>query len=276
MKIAVLGLGMMGALWARQLAALGHEVRGWNRSPKGLLGFTPDVREAVWDAEATFLVLSDAAAVEAVLKQIVPVLGGEQLVIQSSTVAPKSNVAFASWVEKSGADFLEAPFAGSKLVHGRLQTVYYLGGEKDVVEKARPLLETISSALIHVGPLGSASAIKLAMNINMAGVAQALCESLAFSRAAGVDDGIFFEALSCNSSHSKVADGKGPKLHAYDYSPQFSLRNMDKDLRLALETAAGLSLSLEQTAQLKQTYSRGMAAGWEADDFIGLIRAIKA
>ena len=66
-----------------------------------------------------------------------------------------------------------------------------------------------------------------------------------------------------------------PKLREHDYSPQFSLKHMGKDLRLALETAAGLSLTLEQTKQLKQTYDRGIAAGWQDDDFIGLIRLLE-
>jgi 3-hydroxyisobutyrate dehydrogenase-like beta-hydroxyacid dehydrogenase len=275
MKIAVLGLGMMGSLWAQQLAALGHDVRGWNRTTRDFPHLTPSVRDAIHGAEVIFIVVADPPAVQSILDEIVPLLDADQLLIQSSTVSADWNIKFAALVSKTGASFLEAPFAGSKLVNGKLQTVYYLGGEVATVEKARPVLETISSALIHVGPLGSASSLKLAMNLNMAGVAQALCESLALSRAAGVSDETFFEALSRNSSHSKVADGKGPKLRAHDYSPQFSLKHMAKDLRLALATAATLSLPLEQTARLKETYDRGVSAGWENDDFIGLIRAVE-
>jgi len=275
MKIAVLGLGMMGSLWTRQLIALGHDVRSWNRTPRDFPSFTPTLRDAVRGAEVIFVVLADPPAVQSVLDGILADLGPSQLLIQSSTVSADWNVKFAGLLQKTGALFLKAPFAGSKLVNGKLQTVYYLGGEPDVVEKARPLLESISSALLYIGPLGSASSLKLAMNLNMAGVAQTLCESLTLSRAAGIADDIFFEALSRNSSHSKVADGKGPKLRAHDYTPQFSLKHMAKDLRLALETASELSLSLEQTAKLRETYDRGVVAGWENDDFIGLIRAVE-
>jgi len=65
-------------------------------------------------------------------------------------------------------------------------------------------------------------------------------------------------------------------LRQRDYSPQFSLKNMGKDLRLALETADSFSLTLEQTAHLKEIYDRGMEAGWREDDFIGLIRQLEA
>jgi 3-hydroxyisobutyrate dehydrogenase-like beta-hydroxyacid dehydrogenase len=273
MKISVLGLGMMGSLWARQLGALGHEVRGWNRTPLEFPGFTASLSEAVREAEVIFIVVADPPAVQSILDGILPELRAGHLVIQSSTVAPRDDLSYAAQVAKTGAQFLEAPFAGSKVVNGKLQTTYYLGGDAAVVKKARPLLETISSALIHVGPVGSAASLKLAMNLNMAGVAQALCESLSLTRAAGIADDVFFEALSRNSSHSKVADGKKAKLIAHDYAPQFSLKHMAKDVRLALETAATFSLTLAQTTKLKETYDRALTAGWGSEDFIGLIRA---
>jgi 3-hydroxyisobutyrate dehydrogenase-like beta-hydroxyacid dehydrogenase len=149
-----------------------------------------------------------------------------------------------------------------------------LGGEPGAVEKARPILEPLSSAILHIGPLGTASTLKLAMNVNIAGLAQALCESLALCRAAGISDETYFNALSRNAAHSGLSDLKEPPLRRHDYSPQFSLKHMAKDLRLALETANDLSLSLGQTAHLKQAYDRGIAAGWSEDDFIGLMRLL--
>ena len=106
-------------------------------------------------------------------------------------------------------------------------------------------------------------------------MAQTLCESLALCRAAGISDDVYFGALAKNASRSGLSDLKEPKLRAHDYSPQFSVKHMAKDLRLALETAAGLSVPLEQTANLKKAYDRGMAAGWNDDDFIGLMRLVE-
>jgi 3-hydroxyisobutyrate dehydrogenase-like beta-hydroxyacid dehydrogenase len=108
----------------------------------------------------------------------------------------------------------------------------------------------------------------------VAGVAQSLCESLAMCRASGIPDDVYFSALARNVSHSGLADLKESKLRRSDYSPQFSLKHMAKDLRLAMETAVDLSLPLEQTGHLKALYDRGMAAGWSEDDFIGLMRLI--
>ena len=274
MEIAVLGLGIIGSAWAKNLISDGHAVRCWNRTPKDFPNFHASIQEAVEGAEAIFIVVADPPAVQSVLDKIQPKLGRGVLVIQSSTISAKWTRLFAEQVQRTGASFLEAPFTGSKPAAEQRQTVYYLGGEPEVIEKARPILEPISSAILHIGPLGSASTLKLAMNMNIAGVAQSLCESLSLCRAAGIPDDVYFNALARNASRSGVSDLKGPKLRQRDYTPQFSLKHMAKDLRLALESAADLSLPLEQTEHLKKIYDQGMGAGWADDDFIGLMRLL--
>ncbi len=274
MKISVLGLGIIGSAWAKNLISDGHAVRCWNRTPKDFPNFHLSIQEAVEDAEVIFIIVADPPAVQSVLDKIETRLDRGVLVIQSSTISAKWTLLFAEQVQRTGALFLEAPFTGSKLAAAQRQTVYYLGGEPEVVEKARPILGPISSAILHIGPLGSASSLKLAMNLNIAGVAQTLCESLTLCRAAGIPDEVFFNALARNASRSGVSDLKEPKLRQRDYTPQFSLKHMAKDLRLTLETAADLSVSLEQTEHLKKIYDQGMSAGWADDDFIGLMRLL--
>jgi len=275
MNVSVLGLGIIGSAWAKNLIADGHTVRCWNRTPKDFPNFHASIHEAVNGAEAIFIIVADPAAVQSVLDQILPRLGPGQLVIQSSTISAKWTRTFAEQVEKTGAWFLEAPFTGSKPAAENRQTVYYLGGDPAVVEKARPLLKPLSGAILYIGPLGSASTLKLAMNLNIAGVAQTLCESLALCRRAGISDDTYFSALARNASRSGLSDLKESKLRQADYRPQFSLKHMAKDLRLALETAAEFPLPLEQTAHLKDLYDRGLAAGWSEDDFIGLMRLLE-
>jgi 3-hydroxyisobutyrate dehydrogenase-like beta-hydroxyacid dehydrogenase len=275
MNISVLGLGIIGSAWAKNLIADGHRVRCWNRTPKNFPNFHATIQEAVNQAEVIFIIVYDPPAVQSVIEQIQPKLRPGQLVIQSSTISAKWTRFFAEEVRKTGAWFLEAPFTGSRIAAEQRQTIYYLGGDLETVEKARPILEPLSSVIMHIGPLGSASTLKLAMNLNIAGIAQTLCESLMLCRQAGIPDDIYFGALAPNVAHSGVSDLKGPKLRQHDYSPQFSLKNMTKDLRLALETAAELSLPLEQTGQLKSCYDQGMAAGWSNDDFIGLMRLLE-
>ena len=273
-RITVAGLGIIGSAWAKNLIADGHTVRCWNRTPKDFPNFHASIQDAVNQAEVIFIIVYDPSAVRSVLNEILPKLGPEQLVIQSSTISAKWTQLFANEVQKTGARYLEAPFTGSKIAAEQRKTIYYLGGDRETVDKARPILDPLSSVLLYVGPLGSASTLKLAMNLNIAGIAQALCESLILCRKSGIVDDIYFRALMPNVAHSGVSDIKEPKLRQHDYSPQFSLKNMAKDLRLTMETAEGLSLPLEQTRLLASIYDQGIAAGWSNDDFIGLMRLL--
>jgi 3-hydroxyisobutyrate dehydrogenase-like beta-hydroxyacid dehydrogenase len=270
MKVAVLGLGIIGSAWAKNLQDDGLEVRCWNRSKKNFPGFEPDAAKAVEGADFVFIVVADPPAVEAVLNQILPKLKKGQVIIQSSTISAKWSKQFAGQVQKTGADFLEAPFTGSKPAAEKRETIFYLGGDSVLIEKARPVLERIGKQLIHVGPLGSASSLKLAMNINIANVAQGLCEALSFARQEGISDEMFWQCLQVNASKSGTAEMKMPKLQQRDFSPQFSVKHMGKDLRLALESAADLPLT--QTRALAQTYEEGIKRGWQEEDLIALIR----
>lgn len=271
-RITVFGLGIIGSAWAKNLHSDGLMVRGWNRSPKDFPFYESDLVKAVVDAEMIIIVVADPPAVEGILEQIVPHLKRGQLIAQSSTISAHWTKLFAKRVEATGAEFLEAPFTGSKLAAESRKTVFYLGGTTELIEKARPVLQRIGTQLLHVGALGTASSLKLAMNLNLAIMAEALGESLALTRAEGIPDEKYFEALHLNVGRSGLSDLKEPKLRVGDYSAQFSLKHMNKDLRLALETAGNLSLPVAEA--LKAFYNKGMEAKLGDDDFSGVIRLL--
>jgi 3-hydroxyisobutyrate dehydrogenase-like beta-hydroxyacid dehydrogenase len=210
--------------------------------------------------------------VEKVLEQIEPYLKPGQLVAQSSTISAHWTKLFAQRVQATGADFLEAPFTGSKPAAEARKTVFYLGGPVATVEKARPALQRIAAHILHIGEIGTASSLKLAMNLNLAVMAEALSESLTLTRTEGIADEKFFEALHLNVGRSGLSDLKEAKLRAGDFAAQFSLKHMDKDLRLALETADGLELPV--ASALKALYNKGMAEKLGDDDFSGVIRLL--
>ena len=272
MKIGVFGLGIIGSIWGENLRQDGHDVRGWNRTPKPLPWYVARASEVAKDAEIIFIVVADPPAVQNVLDQILPVLHAGQVVIQSSTISPKATRDFANQVQRTGAAFLEVPFTGSKPAAEQRKTVFYIGGDEKVLKKVRPVLERLASSILHIGPIGRASALKLAMNINIALVAQGLSESLTFARADGIPDEKYFEALKLNASNSGLAALKESKLRTKDFSPQFSLKHMAKDLRLALETAR--DLELPQTLSVMRIYEEGLQRGWGEDDFTVLARLL--
>ncbi len=272
MRVAILGLGIIGEVWARNLLADGVAVAPWNRSAKPIPGFIADARESAREADVVILVVADPPAVDGVLAQIEPVLRAGQVVVQSSTISPEWTRRFAALVEGRGAAYLDAPFTGSKPAAMARESVFYVGGDAEVLERIRPVLGRLSKAIIRVGEIGAGSAVKLAMNINIALVTEGLSESLAFARAAGLSDDIYFAALRLNVSRSGTADLKEPKLRAGDFAPQFSLKHMDKDLRLALETAGALDLPMLR--RTKAIYDEGMRAGWGDEDYSCLMRLI--
>ena len=211
MNVSVLGLGIIGSAWAKNLIADGHTVRCWNRTPKDFPNFCASIQEAVGKADVIFIIVADPAAVQSVLDQIKSKLGPGQLVIQSSTISAKWTRLFGEEVRKTGAWFLEAPFTGSKIAAEQRQTIYYLGGDPEIVEKARPILKPLSSVILHIGPLGSASSLKLAMNLNIAGVAQTLSESLVLCRKAGIGDDVYFAALERNAAGMAICSASAAK-----------------------------------------------------------------
>jgi len=271
-RITVAGLGIIGSAWAQNLHADGLTVRGWNRTPKAFPFYEANLAKAVTDAEMIIIVVADPPAVESVLDVIVPHLKPGQLVAQSSTISAHWTKLFAGRVEAAGAEFLEAPFTGSKPAAEARKTVFYLGGTVELVEKARPVLERLSAHILHIGVLGTASSLKLAMNLNIALISEALSESLTLARAEGISDAKFFDALHLNAGRSGFSDLKEAKFQAKDYAPQFSLKHMNKDLRLALETAGDLDLPAANA--LKSFYDNGMNAGFGEDDLTGMIRLL--
>lgn len=270
MKITVAGLGIIGSIWLRHYHKLGFQVRGWNRTLKELSHVVPDLRQAVAGAEVLHVVVADPPAVDSVLREALPALPAGALVIQSSTIDPKSAARFAQLVREAGKRYVEAPFTGSKPAAEARDLVFYLGGDQDEVDSAREVLKGIARAMPRIGTVEQAAALKLSMNLQIAAIAQALGEGLSLARNYGVQDEQFFECLAMNAASSGVSRLKEPKLKAEDFSPQFSVKHMEKDLRLALSSAGPLHLRL--TSALVALYAQGIQAGWAGEDFSALIR----
>lgn len=270
--VCVVGLGIIGEVWARHAHDAGLLASCWNRTPKNLPLFTHDLAEAAQKAVIIHIVVADPPAVQSVLGKILPTLGPGKLVIQSSTISPEWAEKNRQQVVATGASYVESPFTGSKPAAEQKKVVYFLGGEKAAREKAKLYLEKLSRKIFEFDSVQESSGIKLAMNLNIAGVAQALFESITLARKLGLPDDVFFSVLAENVSHSGVSDLKQPKLLEQDYSPQFSVKHMQKDLRLALETA-GMELPL--TDLVHKIYARGSENGLADLDFSSLITLLE-
>ncbi|MCD8481839.1 MAG: NAD(P)-dependent oxidoreductase [Verrucomicrobia bacterium] len=271
--VAVLGQGIIGTIWARHYASDGHSVRAWNRTAQpDNPWFAADATAAVAQADVVHICLAGPPSVEAVLTRILPSIGQNTLVIQSSTISPAAAEQFRSMVETQGADYVEAPFTGSKPAAEGKQLVYFLGGADAPRERADRWLTPISRKRFHFATPAQAAAIKLAMNLQIAAVSQAMTEGLALAEAYGLDAEQFFDVLDMNVARSGLVDLKKQKLLSKDYSPQFSVKHMHKDLDLALASSTNLKLCL--TERCADIYADGLASGLGDDDFIALQQLI--
>jgi glyoxylate/succinic semialdehyde reductase len=163
-------------------------------------------------------------------------------------------------VTASGARYLEAPFTGSKPAAERREIVFYAGGDAALVAELEPVLALISGTRLHIGDNRQAAALKLAMNLNIAVQMQGLAEARTLAAAAGIGDEVFYGALAKNVSYSGLVKLKEAKLRAGDFSPQFSVKHLHKDLRLAAAAAGCTELPAMDAArqQLKTAEARGL------------------
>ena len=272
-QVGVIGLGLIGSVWATNYAADGLLSASWNRSRK------PEVPKGVADAAAVarassvvHIVVSDPAAVEQVLVAIEPVLGRRHLVIQSTTIDPKSAERFSARVKATGASYVEAPFMGSRPAAEQRKTVFLEGGDPTMVARADRVLAHLSSSRRAVGSEAQAAALKLSFNVHVAITMQGICEGLNFARQAGLKDDDFFQVLSATALWSGFHTLKEPKLRSGEFSPQFSVKHMLKDVRLAAELAREGSLPLGNAVRAQLT--RAAEAGFSEEDMASLIKVL--
>jgi 6-phosphogluconate dehydrogenase (decarboxylating) len=180
--------------------------------------------------------------------------------------------AAAEIVERRGARFVEALFTGSKPAAEKGELVYYVGGTDRALREARPILEASSKEIIYIGPVGHASAIKIATNIITAATVQAAAEALALVQAFGVPLDKFVEAMRANASYSGTLTMKLPKILEGDFEPQFSVKHMLKDMQLASQIALSHYLDLGVTAAARDQLLEQMQWGHGDDDYSSVAR----
>lgn len=268
MNIAVLGLGIIGSIWSRHLHADGHAVRTWNRSSKpDHPGWSTDPLTAVRDADLILVVVADGPAVHGVLRQIAPALKAGAVVCQHSTIGVDETEIAAQLVTVAGGRFIDMPFTGSKPAAEQRQNVFFVGGDAAVHALVKPVYERLAKAQLVVGGIGHGTAIKLSFNLLLADLNQALCESQELAARSGIDPETWFAALDLNAGKSPYGDLKKPKWLARDWSPQFSVKHMAKDVRLAQRLAATTGLELPLTAAAERTFTAAEQRGLGDSDF---------
>ncbi|MBV8424018.1 MAG: NAD(P)-dependent oxidoreductase [Candidatus Eremiobacteraeota bacterium] len=248
LKIGFIGLGTMGLGMAQCLLAAGHEVVGYNRTRSrgeplaakgGKLAATP--QEAVAGADVVWTMLSDDPAVEEVLLGERGVMrAGKKgaLFIDSSTVTPAMSRRCAQEAKAHGLRFLDAPVTGSRNEAAGGKLVFMVGGDKHDYDEVTPLLDVTGQARYYCGPSGAGATLKLCNNAISASLTNAMAESFTVVKASGIDQKVALDFLSENGAFaSRLSKTKLPKMAGGDYSANFQLKLMAKDLRYFIALA---------------------------------------
>lgn len=282
MNIGIIGCGIIGSRLGQNWRKAGHAVVGWNRTPANAqdVGFPLMESPAMVARRADIIVMvvADSAALLALTEgpggiAHEPLKG--KVVMNASTVGPGDNQRAACAVEAAGGEFLEIPFTGSKSGAEAGQLVFYVGGDPALFRRMEPLLLETGRRCIHFGPVGTAADAKLVINMMLANLMQAMAEGINLAQKAGLDMAAFIDAYRENAGYTVLADMKVGKMISGDYSTHFSLKHMDKDIRLALARAEALKAACPLTKELKTLYSAGIKAGLGDDDFCVLYKLLQ-
>src|SRR5215475_2514776 len=266
-NIGVVGLGIIGRAVAGHLRRKGFSVFVWNRSPRPVPNFVGSLGELAGLSNYIQIFVSDDDALLQSVEQLSEKLTPRHVVLAHCTVAPDSMRAAAEMVERRRARFVEACFTGSKGAAEKGELVYYVGGTDEALREGRPILEASSKEIVHIGPVGQASAIKVATNMITAASIQASAEALALVQAQGLPPEKFVEAMRVNASYSGTLAMKLPKMLGGDFEPHFSVKHMLKDMQIASEIALSHYLDLGVTAAAREQLVEQMQWGHGDDDY---------
>jgi len=271
-NVGVIGLGIIGSRVAAGLRTAGYQVYVWNRSAKPAPNFLGSPAEIAESAEIIQIFVADAQALFDVVEAMSEVLTPKHVIVCNATVGPEAVLEAAQLVEARGAQFLDAPFTGSKIAAEKRQLVYYVGGPEPAFLRVRPILELTSKSIIRMGDIGHAATIKVVTNMISAVTAQVLAEALSIVQKAGLEPELLAAAIEQNACRSGVIDLKLPKMMSGDYEPHFSLKHMFKDVQLGIHMANALDIEIPATTVTAGVMYGALNQGWGDLDFSVLFK----
>ena len=198
------------------------------------------------------------------------------LAIDMSTIPPAASRAIGERLRERGVRFLDAPVTGSRPKAEDATLTIMAGGEESDFDRARPVLEAMGAKVLHVGPQGHGSAIKLINNTLAAVNAGALAEALVLAGAAGLDTDALREVTAAGSGASAMLDLKAEPMLERDLDPLFKLDHMLKDVRHCLTQAADAGVEMPLGKRAEELYSEAQRRGLGQKDFAAVIEVVDA
>lgn len=283
MKVGLIGTGLMGLPMAQKLLAGGLSVVAYNRTASKLEPLQETIaqiasspQEAVKTSDCIILMLTDASAIESVLlsEECRPALSG-QTVIQMGTIAPTESQLLQQKIIEVGGEYLEAPVLGSIPQVKTGELIVMVGSKPEQFQQWLWLLKNFGSSPIYIGEVGTAAAIKLALNQLIASLTSAFALSLGFLERQGTDVDLFMDILRQSALYAPTFDKKLKRMLDGNYAnPNFPTKHLLKDTNLFISQAQEIGLNVSSLEGVKVLLEKAIALALADADYSSIFAAI--
>lgn len=282
MQIALIGTGIMGAPMAANLLAGGYSLSVHDTRPAsadGLLGagaeWAESVAHACAGADVVLMSLPTPDAVEIVAGEAIGAMQSGAVLVDHSTSPPALMQRLAARASERGIDFLDAPVSGGRAGARRGTLSVIVGGEAEVLERCRPLFETVGENVYHAGAVGTGSVAKLVNNMLCFIHMWAAVEAVTLGTKAGVDPNVLRAIVATSSGNSAVWSGGTAAMLRDRLQPTFDMTLIAKDMNLALDMAGELDVPTSMADAASHLIAQYLDGGYADSDIFGTIRAME-
>ena len=283
--IAFLGLGIMGGGMARRLLTNGFPLTVFNRNPEKSKPFAAlgarvasSPREAAENADVIIAMVSDDNSSRSLWLGENGALAGvktETVCIESSTVTVNWIQELAAAARKKNCELVEAPVTGSKSHAANGELSFLIGGNPTTIEKLRPIFSCMGKTILPLGPVGNGALVKLINNFVCGVQVAAMAEAMAVIERSGLDRAKVLEFLTNAAPGSPIVKTVSARMTAPDYTPNFMLKLMTKDLGYAIGEGNKLSIELLTAAAALKEFQRAIAAGHDDKDMAAVVEILR-
>jgi 3-hydroxyisobutyrate dehydrogenase len=283
--VAIIGLGLMGEVYAQRLIDAKIPVTGFDIDPArrtrlAEIGGRPawSIAELANPTRCIIVAVFNTEQVEDVLENhLLPTLGdgSNRIVLCMSTCDPNRVAALAKRIIPRGIRYLDVPVSGTSDQVRRGDGVALIGGDIVIAEEVKDVLDALFARRFHVGKIGDGGRAKLAVNLILGLNRLALAEGLVFAERLGLDPAAFLDVARGSASYSQVMETKGPKMVRGDFSPEGRVKQTLKDVRLMLDQAASAGQKLSMLEVHADMLEACVRAGESDLDNSAVIREVR-
>jgi 3-hydroxyisobutyrate dehydrogenase-like beta-hydroxyacid dehydrogenase len=286
LRVAFIGLGVMGHPMAGYLARGGHDTVVFKRTASKAEAWVqqyggdsaPTPADAAQGADIVFCCVGNDDDVREVIlgdSGALAGMGAGSIIVDHTTASATIAREIHALANASGIGFLDAPVSGGQAGAENGQLTVMVGGDLEVFERARPVIACYAKAVTRIGPVGSGQLAKMVNQICIAGVVQGLAEGLHFAESAGLDPAVVIESISEGAAQSWQMNNRWETMVAGEFDFGFAVDWMRKDLALTLNEARRNGSRLEMTELVDRYYSEVQAMGGSRWDTSSLIARLK-